>query len=228
MSDIYEKLHQNNINLEIKLLKKKNVSLEITNKGQVIVRAPKNLPKKELDKIIEKRYDWIIDNVKQVGLENDLIIGRKYIQGEKYYYLGEEYTLKYSDMEKIDSINKIIYAKKENTKESLKRIYIDYAYEFINNKLEIFEKCFENNFKELRIRDIKSCWGKCTYNNIITFNFRLIMFKEEIVDYVIIHELAHMEHKNHSKYFWNEVEKFVPNYKILRKELKYNAKTMDL
>ncbi|MGL5820696.1 MAG: M48 family metallopeptidase, partial [Sarcina sp.] len=208
------------------LLKKKNVSLEITNRGKVIIRAPKNLAKNELTKIIEKRYYWIIENVEKIRLENNLIIERNYVEGEKYYYLGAEYVLKYNNIESIDTENKIIYANKINTKESLKKFYIDYASVYISKQINFFKEFFEEDLKELRVRDIKSCWGKCTYNNIITFNFRLIMFNKEIVDYVIIHELVHMKHKNHSKYFWSEVEKYIPNYKKLRKELK--LKTMDL
>ncbi|MGL5634777.1 MAG: M48 family metallopeptidase [Sarcina sp.] len=226
MSSVYDKLEKNNIQLEIKLLKKKNVSLEITNRGKVIIRAPKNLDKNELTKIIEKRYYWIIENVEKIRLENNLIIERNYVEGEKYYYLGAEYVLKYNNIESIDTENKIIYANKINTKESLKKVYIDYASDYISKQINFFKEFFEEDLKELRVRDIKSCWGKCTYNNIITFNFRLIMFNKEIVDYVIIHELVHMKHKNHSKYFWSEVEKYMPNYKKLRKELK--LKTMDL
>ncbi|MGL4992101.1 MAG: M48 family metallopeptidase [Sarcina sp.] len=226
MSSVYDKLEKNNIQLEIKLLKKKNVSLEITNRGKVIIRAPKNLAKNELTKIIEKRYYWIIENVEKIRLENNLIIERNYVEGEKYYYLGAEYVLKYNNIESIDTENKIIYANKINTKESLKKFYIDYASVYISKQINFFKEFFEEDLKELRVRDIKSCWGKCTYNNIITFNFRLIMFNKEIVDYVIIHELVHMKHKNHSKYFWSEVEKYIPNYKKLRKELK--LKTMDL
>ncbi|MGL4740883.1 MAG: M48 family metallopeptidase [Sarcina sp.] len=228
MNDIYQKLNTKNIDLEIKFLKKKNVSLEITNKGRVIVRAPKTLEKRELDRILEKRYQWIIEHVEKIRLENNLLIKRNYIEDEKYYYLGEIYILKYSDVERIDVINKCIYVKRKNIKESLKKLYIEYAFKYINKRMQFFKNLFADNYKELRIRDIKSCWGKCTYNNIITFNFRLIMFKKEIIDYVIIHELAHIKHKNHSKYFWSEVEKFEPNYKKLRQELKYSGKTMDL
>jgi len=76
---------------------------------------------------------------------------------------------------------------------------------------------FSNN---LKYRKTKSQWGSCSSKNNISLNTYLCLLPKELIEYVIIHELSHIKHKNHSKEFWNLVQEYQPNYKNLRKELK--------
>ena len=69
---------------------------------------------------------------------------------------------------------------------------------------------------------MRSKWGHCTHDDSIMLNLKLLNAEIEILNYVIYHELSHIKHKNHSSNFWAEVEKFCPNYKLLRKKLKNN------
>ncbi len=71
----------------------------------------------------------------------------------------------------------------------------------------------------IRISDAKSRWGSCSHSNTLRFNWRLLMTEAELVDYVIVHELAHVPHKNHGPKFWAVVEEYMPDYKIRRKRL---------
>ena len=71
-----------------------------------------------------------------------------------------------------------------------------------------------------RIRDISYAWGTCSRNNNITISMKLATKSKEAVEYVVVHELSHSCYKNHSKQFWNLVEKYIPNYKQIRKELR--------
>ena len=69
-------------------------------------------------------------------------------------------------------------------------------------------------------RKNKRTWGSCNFKNGLNFNILLMKFPLEIMQYVVIHELSHIKHKNHSKNFWNLVEKYCPNYKQIEKEFK--------
>lgn len=73
---------------------------------------------------------------------------------------------------------------------------------------------------KVKIKDMKYAWGSCTSNKNISFNSELIYFEKEIIEYVIVHELSHLKYMNHQKEFWNLVERYIPNHKYLRKELK--------
>lgn len=96
---------------------------------------------------------------------------------------------------------------------------------------EKFKKIVEKNANELiketglipnkmRIKEIKYAWGSCSSNRNITINQKLISYSEMAIRYVILHELCHLQYMNHSKSFWNLVEKYMPNYKEIKKEFK--------
>lgn len=95
----------------------------------------------------------------------------------------------------------------------------------INARKYLPGRCFElakrYGFKvnKVSVRGQKSRWGSCSRRANISLNYKLLQFSVEMIDYVIIHELCHLRHPNHSKAFWNEVGKHIPNYKALDKEL---------
>lgn len=74
--------------------------------------------------------------------------------------------------------------------------------------------------QSLKFREQKTRWGSCSSKGAINFNWRLIVFRPEIVDYVIIHELSHLKHMNHSAHFWGLVEEHCADYEVLMKELR--------
>ena len=79
---------------------------------------------------------------------------------------------------------------------------------------------------KIRISDYKSKWGSCSSKNKISYNWRIILADQKIIDYLIVHELAHIKFKNHSKQFWDEVGKFCSGYKEARKWLRQNARML--
>jgi len=74
-------------------------------------------------------------------------------------------------------------------------------------------KHFKEVPSKIKVQSLKDKWGSCSPKNLIRFNWRIIMAKTSVLDYIVVHELCHMEHKNHSKPFWNEVKTILPDYK---------------
>ena len=87
-------------------------------------------------------------------------------------------------------------------------------------KLNDFAKRMDVHFNMVRIKNVKTIWGSCSSKKNLNFNFKLFFLPEALIDYVFVHELAHLKHMNHSKAFWSEVEKQIPDYKKRREELK--------
>lgn len=75
-------------------------------------------------------------------------------------------------------------------------------------------------YNRVSVRNQKTRWGSCSSKGNLNFNYRLFYLPEELLDYVVVHELAHRRHMNHSKDFWQEVERYFPDYKECRKQLK--------
>ncbi|MGL4451649.1 MAG: M48 family metallopeptidase [Sarcina sp.] len=228
MNDLLKNLKNKNIEIEIKKLKKKSVSIEIDNRGKVVFRVPTNIKKIDFDKILEKRYDWIVQNVAEIKEMNKIVLGRTFKENDIFLYLGEEYKLKFAQIPKIDMIEKNIYTTVDNKRESLEKLYKFLAKNYIIERVEYYLDKFKIIPKSIKIKQQKTRWGSCSFDNNLNFNYKIIMAKKELVDYLIIHEMCHMEHKNHSAEFWRAVEEILPNYKILRKELKVIGFKLDL
>ena len=158
---------------EIIYSKIKNVYIQIKD-GKVIIKAPKRISEKELEKIIEKKSGWIEKNLEKTSQKQE---------------------------------KSPLY-----TEEQFKKIVEKNASELINTTGLIPRK--------IRIRDIKYAWGSCSNNKNITINKKLISYSELAIRYVILHELCHLKYMNHSKDFWDLVQKYMPEYKQAKAELK--------
>ena len=87
-------------------------------------------------------------------------------------------------------------------------------------KLNDFAGQMNVHFNMVRIKNVKTIWGSCSSKKNLNFNFKLFFLPEALIDYVFVHELAHLKHMNQSIAFWSEVEKQIPDYKKRREELK--------
>ena len=84
------------------------------------------------------------------------------------------------------------------------------------------------SYSSITVRDQKTRWGSCSSRGTLSFNYRLIFAPPAVLDYVVIHELCHLTHMNHSKDFWNMVSSVMPDYKIHRKWLKERGRELTL
>lgn len=142
------------------------------------------------------------------------------------------YSLKFIEQFMLEKsqwiINKIDYFKEkyQNTKVlpvKSKKDYLTHrqeAHRIIQERAKFFSQIYGVNFSRVTIRNQKTRWGSCSRNGSLNFNYKLILLSSELRDYVIVHELCHLKEFNHSPKFWQWVEKAVPDYKSLRKELK--------
>ena len=100
--------------------------------------------------------------------------------------------------------------------------------ELVKKKIQLYENCFEDKVTQIRVKEQKRRWASCTGKNAILFNWRCSMAREDVVEYIVVHEMCHFEHKDHSKNFWNRVESIMPDYKEKHEYLKVNGINMYL
>ena len=128
---------------------------------------------------------------------------------EKFIFQKQEWIIK--TIEKQENRVEIEKIKKHTDEEFvnlINRFVLEYS-----QKMNLYPK-------KVTIKKLKYAWGSCTSNKNISFNGELIYFDEDVIRYVIVHELAHLRYMNHQKRFWELVEKYIPNYKELRRQLK--------
>lgn len=213
-------LNSNEISYLLKFSKRaKYMRMQISRGSNLEVILPKGYSEKDAERFLNIKRDWISKHIIFIHPEN-----------EKYFFLGEEikvvqhfdlfvkkhrYTLK---------DNELIFKSPSESKATPKALYNTWiktkAKVYISNR--VLELSRKHNFfpKKITIRNQKTRWGSCSSKGSLSFNYFLLKFKPELIDYVIIHELCHLRQMNHSELFWKEVENILPNYKILRRELK--------
>lgn len=158
--------------------------------------------------------------------------------GDTLFYLGEKRTLTVIREERkrarvVSALNRLILyvsyeADFEYKRKELEKWYRKEAAVVLAKKAAGYAQQMHVYFKELHIKDQKSRWGSCSSRRSLNFNWRILMAPEPVCDYVLIHELCHLNHMNHSKDFWQMVERYCPEYKQYKLWLKENIRLLYL
>lgn len=96
----------------------------------------------------------------------------------------------------------------------------DKALKLVRDRVDYFARRCSFKPQEVRVKLLKTKWGSCSVKRNLNFNYKILFLKEELCDYIIVHELCHLKQMNHSNVFWGHVEKILPNYRHIREELK--------
>ncbi|MGL4879266.1 M48 family metallopeptidase [Paraclostridium dentum] len=231
-------MHKNReIKFNIIYRKRKTMSLEIKRDGIINVIAPNGLDKTFIVDKVKNKSDWIIKKLDEIEVLNNNRYIRSYESGDIFLYLGKEYMLEVL----VDKItigtsvslenNKLIVRSNSNNKDviqrALKNWYTDETLVIVKERINYYKLFFEDTVTSIKIKDQKSRWASCTYKNEILFNLRCSMMPIQIIDYIVVHEMCHMKHRNHSKDFYLAVERILPDYKERVKWLKNNGVRMN-
>ncbi len=208
--------------------KRRSLAVFITEEAKIIIKAPKNLNQNKIQNFIDQKTNWINKKIKAKTEQLEKLKDRKIENDKKIPFLGKELTIKTnSEKNSIDHDKNTINLKfqhlEEDTKEQVIKLYKKQAKKIFEDRITIWSLKMNLKPSKIRLSSAKTRWGSCTGKNVISLNWKLLLAPLEILDYVVIHELAHIEQKNHSKKFWSLVEKFDPSWKNKRKWLKENG-----
>lgn len=117
---------------------------------------------------------------------------------------------------------------KDKIKIALEKWYREKTLEIVTKKISYYQSIFKDKVTDIRVKEQKRRWASCTGKNAILFNWRCSMAREDVLEYIVIHEMSHIDYKNHSKDFWNRVEEIMPNYREKHEWLKTNGINMKL
>jgi hypothetical protein len=221
--------------LEVQLFstKRKTIQIKIENQKKIKVNAPYTLKIEEIIYILNKKSNWIKNKIIFFEKIGYVELNKKFEEGERFLFLGDEYILKFLNGKGV--INKSIYLEKnfliytyrkndpDSIKNNLKIWYKKESLNIINKRINHYKKYFDYNPRDIKVKEQNKRWGSCTYKDDLLFNWKIIMMKIDVIDYIVIHEMCHMKYKNHSKDFWILVSNIMPDYKEKEKWLKENS-----
>lgn len=206
---------------------RKTVSLIVNREGELVVRAPKNIAKKQIDLLIGQKHDWIV-LAKQKAEQNKVQKSEFFVSDGVLALFGQEKRVIFDAQEQpfysqTDSCFHLVPAQEEQLRRQAETVYRRLARVCIEQKVRDYAQMLQVTPTAVRINGAKTRWGSCSGKNSLNFSWRLMLAPEPCVDYVVVHELCHILYHDHSLAFWQEVERVVPDRKLRQQQLKETA-----
>ncbi len=212
--------------------RRKTIAVEITKEAGVLVRAPLKLARREVLAFVQQNRSWIARKLAQARVRQEERTPRRFLEGENFPFLGEQHRLRYvAGGEYLRKLNGefLLGADLSSRAEDLFRTwYRARAREILEDRVAHFSLRMGLTCRSVRITDAKERWGSCNAAGSLNFAWRLVMAPPPVIDYVIVHELAHLVEMNHSRRFWERLGRILPDYAKRRKWLRENEHRLTL
>jgi len=205
----------------------KHINLKVKPTCQVILTVPQKTTDEHIDYVLKKRAVWISKKI-EFYKSTQSTTPREYVSGENFKYLGRNYRLKV--IESDDDVVKLargylnIFVKDTNDLEKkmklVKTWYMGKASVHFKKALEKYQLIVKKDIKSVKIREMKTRWGSCNpAKSYINLNSELIKKPTQCIEYVVFHELTHLNYSNHGKNFFNYMSIYMPDWKQRKERL---------
>lgn len=218
------------ISYELIFQDRKTLGIKVFPEGSVKVYAPSDISNDKIEEKVKEKARWILKQQNEFLSYHPLTPARKYINGETHLYLGRQYILQ-SEINQVNQVKayrgKLVVQHKSNTKVEtvVKKWYREKALEHftsvLDEKINLFNK-YDIEKPLVEIRSMSKRWGSCTVKGKVILNPELIKAPKGSIEYVMIHELCHLVHHNHTKAFYELQEKIMPDWKKWKTKLEYS------
>ncbi|HHZ03924.1 M48 family metallopeptidase [Acetomicrobium hydrogeniformans] len=212
--------------------KRKTIALQIRDDAKLVVRAPYNLDDETISAIVSKHRRWVEKKQKEVATRNQKLYPKEFVDGEGFLYLGRYYKLNIVDDQseslKFEGAFYLSRYALPHAQEVFMQWYKDKAFEKISERVDLYAEKRGYKYNRIGITNAQKRWGSCSFKGNLNFSWRLIMAPLSVLDYVVIHELVHLEERNHAKSFWDKVKMLMPDFESRRNWLKSNGYLLTL
>jgi predicted metal-dependent hydrolase len=212
---------------------RKSYSIVIEADATVIVRAPLRATMSEIQDVVRRKSDWIIEKQSAILEKLKSRKAREFVTGEMFLFKGVNYPLEIrSDLGYVFAFKEgrflLSSVYKERAKVVFEHWYRRVARGVILERAVHYSGIMNLKFNGFRITSAETRWGSCSGRKNINFVWKLVMAPPEVIDYVVVHEIAHLAQMNHSKEFWAIVQSVLPDYKKRKKWLKDNGHLLEV
>lgn len=224
--DIFYTLHKKN--------GRKTVSIYIERDGTVSIHVPENMNQAAIDRLIESKRYWIYKRLTEWEELNAPKRTREYVDGESFPYLGRNYRLKIVPNQTRPLILKGDYfllsekAHNKDPKGTFKAFYRDKGRELLSERVTLYKSAMGVDVNKIRVMELHHRWASCSSDRNLNFHWKCLMTPLKVIDYIVVHELAHLIHPDHGALFWEEIEKVLFDYEDRKRWLRSNGVTLNL
>ncbi len=214
--------------------RRKTLSIRVLPDNSVVVAAPLGASREKIAEVVERNADWVRRIIRKNDEDRRARTEDRFQTGGKFLYLGKGFLLRvetapHADVTLADGTIRVRTPSTDDAsrhagvRAALMRWYIARAREEIQRRLPVFSARIGATPRAVTIKSMRSRWGSCSPLGNISLAWNIVMAPGEIVDYLIVHELCHMVHPNHSSAFWSFVRSFLPDCDSRRKWLRRNG-----
>lgn len=209
--------------------KRKTLALQVNNDATLTVRIPYGVSLRYAERFIESKKSWIEKKQAQFRTIADRHKPKQFITGEEFLFTGKRYPLEVvpgnTAKIAITAEGKLRITQKclEAPKHYIEWFYKQYSKRYLTIRTKEIADMFGYKYRSVKITSAKTRWGSCSVRGSINFSWRLVMMPKEMVDYVIVHELVHLEIRDHSARFYAKMSELMPDHKRREKWLKENS-----
>jgi predicted metal-dependent hydrolase len=208
--------------------RKRSIAITIQKNGAVIIRAPLRVSMAELQRFAAIKADWMMEKLRKIQPKNPpddtmvLFLGAAYpVRIETSALLRRHGFCEFLDGALYVHVPVLTGKKlKLAVKHAIEIWHKKQAAEIFAARADIYAAQLGVQYQSIKLADPKSRWGSCDQRGRLMLSWRAVMVRMALIDYLIVHELAHLIHFNHSKAYWQTVERILPDYKIRRAQLR--------
>ncbi|MBI5564244.1 MAG: M48 family metallopeptidase [Chloroflexi bacterium] len=219
------------LNYSVVYSKRRTLSLIVERDGSVVVRAPLGTSDTSIRHAVEAKRLWLYEKTNHKQKYPAYVTRKEFVAGETLLYLGRNYRLDLTN-DDVPGLHfnggfTLSRRQRSNAARLVREWYIERARQKLPAKVDAFAKALGVTYGRVLISDLKVRWGSCTPKNNLNFNWRIIKAPTFVIDYVIVHELAHLLEPNHTARFWNIVSVQVPKYEEAKAWLRENGRVLE-
>ena len=216
---------------------RKTASIYIERDGKVAVLAPASLTDRQIESLIESKRRWIYTGLAEWRDLNATRVQRSFVNGEGFLYLGRSYRLRLVESQDTPLVLKNGYfcllrdgstAGGDGFDDAFRDFYRRKGMERIPRRVAFYQMKMGVEAGPIRVLELKNRWASCSSKGNLNFHWKCMMAPPTIIDYIAVHELAHISQPNHSPAFWNEVDKILPDYRDRKGWLRTHGAGMDV
>ena len=201
---------------------RKTFLVEIKRDGSLLARVPEGSSVEAIQKAIDSKMRWILRQRAEIYKLDISADPKKFVDGENFLYLGVVYPLSVDGADGAQLVfdgDKFILSKEHQSqaRDVFVEWYRERAERHISEKVKQCSSQYNISYDKIIITNAERRWGSCNNKGILRFSWRLAMAPQDIIDYVIIHELMHIKHLNHSRAYWQEVIDVMPDFKLKKR-----------
>ena len=207
--------------------RRKTIALIISPDATLTVRAPLRVSLTYIEQLVHKKQRWIRRKIKEIAARPK-ISPHEFLDGEAFFYLGKTYPLKIVENDTL-SIGDYFYFPRSMISDPLMNFnawYKKQAMQIIPERVAWYARQIGVEYRSIRISNARRQWGCCSHARDLKFSWRLVMAPMHVIDYVVVHELSHVQELNHGPRFWQKVKLCYPGYEQAKQWLKGNAQQL--